>query len=193
MNAADAKIYNNTFLDAPASFERNQRSATGDHFGWHPATGPGVEEREGHVFVNNLMVASEGSRRPLARFEQPAAMCQQLAKPMASEINGNVYVRAELPGAAPAPLATWSPSPAAPNCMATAMSVDEYRKLAAGYEAGGRQLDLTPHSIFKGPEVGRYEPIQMLQGSAAAPAGVLKLLGWSEQEGRTAGAYPARR
>ena len=59
----------------PASFERNERSAVGDHFGWHPATGPDVDEREGHVFVDNLLVASEASTRPLLRFEQPPALC----------------------------------------------------------------------------------------------------------------------
>ena len=60
LNAADVHVYNNTFVDTPASFERNERSATGDHFGWHPATGPDVDQREGHVFVNNLLVAERG-------------------------------------------------------------------------------------------------------------------------------------
>jgi hypothetical protein len=62
LNSADARVYHNTFVDTPASFERNERSATGDHFGWHPATGPDVDQREGHVFVNNLLVASDAYR-----------------------------------------------------------------------------------------------------------------------------------
>lgn len=106
LNAADARVYNNTFVDAPASFERNQRSATGDLFGWHPATGPDVDQREGHVFVNNLMVAGEAYRRPLLQFAQPAMLCTKLPRPQAKEVGGNVYVRATASGstAAPPPL-----------------------------------------------------------------------------------------
>lgn len=58
LNSADAHIYNNTYVDNPARFTRTERSAQGDHFDWHPATGPGVHEREGHIFMNNLLVAS---------------------------------------------------------------------------------------------------------------------------------------
>lgn len=196
LNSADARIYNNTFLDAPASFERNQRSATGDHFGWHPATGPGVDQREGHVFVNNLLVASDDSRRPLLRFEQPQSMCQQLPRPQARELNGNVYARATQPGAtAVPPLATWSPNAGA-TCVATAASLEELRRLAPELEATGKQLDLGPRSTFKSPELGRYDLIQALPGApgtVTTPADVRQLLGWSEQDGRTAGAYPVRR
>ncbi|QOY88687.1 right-handed parallel beta-helix repeat-containing protein [Paludibaculum fermentans] len=194
LNSAGARIYNNTFLDAPASFERNQRSATGDHFGWHPATGPGVDQREGHVFVNNLLAASEASRRPLLRFEQPAALCAQLPRPQAQVLDGNVYARAALPGVeTKAPLATWGPA-ATESCVATAVSLEELRGLASGFEAGGRQLDRTPRSVFQGVDVGRYELLQPLPGLAGGlPADVRKLLGWSEQEARTTGAYPVGR
>jgi hypothetical protein len=47
LNSSGVRAYHNTFVDSVASFERNERSAVGDHFGWHPKTGPGVEEREG--------------------------------------------------------------------------------------------------------------------------------------------------
>ena len=93
LNSADVGVYNNTFVDTPASFERNERSATGDHFGWHPSTGPDVQEREGHVFVNNLLVASDGYTQPLLRFEQPKALCEKLSRPQATQVDGNVYVR----------------------------------------------------------------------------------------------------
>ncbi len=75
LNSANVRVYHNTFVDSVASFERNERSAVGDHFGWHPRTGPDVHEREGHVFVGNLLVASESFRKPLLRFEQPKALC----------------------------------------------------------------------------------------------------------------------
>lgn len=194
LNSAGARIYNNTFLDAPASFERNQRSATGDHFGWHPATGPGVDQREGHVFVNNLLAASESSRRPLLRFEQPAALCKQLPRAQAQQLDGNVYVRAAASGGeTKLPLATWGPA-ATESCVATVASLEELRGLAHGMEASGRQLDRTPRSVFRGIDVDRYDLQLAVPGLAGGtPEDVRKLLGWSEEEARTAGAYPFRR
>ena len=195
LNSADVRVYNNTFVDAPASFERNERSATGDHFGWHPATGPDVDQREGHVFVNNLMVASEMYRRPLLQFEQPRSLCTKLPRSPAKQVDGNVYVRASLPDAAAAPpLILWSPA-ATESCVATLGSLDEFRKLAPAFEADGRQLDRTPRAVFKGPDLGRYELLEPLPGTAereTLPADVRKLLGWSEEEARSPGAYPFR-
>jgi hypothetical protein len=194
LNSADARVYNNTFVDTPAFFGRTQRSATGDHFGWHPATGPDVDQREGHVFVNNLMVASEAYRGPLLEFGQPGSLCAKLPRPQAKEVDGNVYVRAALPGAAAAasPLIVWSPV-ATDSCDARLGSLEEFRKLAPAFEASGRQLDRTPRSIFKGPDLGRYELLDALPGAPGlVPADVRKLLGWSEEEARSPGAYPFR-
>jgi hypothetical protein len=193
LNSADVRVYNNTFVDTMASFERNERSATGDHFAWHPSTGPDVDQREGHVFVNNLIVASEAYRRPLLQFDQPASLCAKLTRPAAKEVDGNVYVRAALPGgAAPSPLIVWSPA-AVDGCTARLASLEEFRKLAPAFEAGGRQLDLTPRSIFRGPDLGRYELKQALPETMTLPADVRALLGWSEEEAQSPGAYPFRR
>ena len=195
LNSADVRVYNNTFVDTPASFERNGRTATGDHFGWHPATGPDLDKREGHVFVNNLMVASEAYHRPLLQFEQPKPLCAKLPRSQAKQVDGDVYVRARLPGAAGAPpLILWSPA-ATESCVTTLASLDEFRKLAPAFEAHGRQLDRTPRAIFKGPDLGRYELLEALPGTAEGeplPADVRKLLGWSEEEARSPGAYPFR-
>jgi hypothetical protein len=195
LNSADVHVYNNTFVDTAASFERNERSATNDHFGWHPSTGPGVDQREGHVFVNNLLVASEAYRKPLLRFEQPAALCGRLPHPMAKEVNGNVYVRATAPDASAAPpLIQMSPA-ATDSCITTLASLDDFRKLEPAFETNGRQLDRTPRSVFKSPDLGRYELLQALPGTPAGetiPADVRKLLGWSEVEARSPGAYPLR-
>ena len=192
LNSADVHVYNNTFVDNPASFERNERSATNDHFGWHPSTGPGVEEREGRVFVNNLMVASESFHKPLLRFEQPAALCSKLTRPMAKEVNGNAYVRANLPAMAAAPLVQMSPA-TTDNCVAPLGSLEEFQKLVPAFEANGRQLDRTPRSVFKGPDVERYDLLQAIPAGTILPADVRKLLGWSEEEAKTAGAYPFKR
>jgi parallel beta-helix repeat protein len=194
LNSADARVYNNTFVDAPATFGRNERSATGDHFGWHPATGPGVDQREGHVFVNNLLVASDAYREPLLRFEQPKSLCVKLQDSQAKEVDGNVYVRATAPNATTAPpLLVWSPA-AVDGCVSTLGSLDEFRKLAPPFEASGQQLDRTPQSIFKGPDLGRYELLRALPGAGKTlPADVRKLLSWTEEAAQSPGAYPFQR
>jgi hypothetical protein len=193
LNSANVRVYNNTFVDTSASFERNGRTATGDHFGWHPATGPDLDKREGHVFVNNLMVASDAYRGPLLQFDQPAPLCTTLPRPQAKEIGGNVYVRATSPGAAtPPPLIVWSPAATA-NCATPLGSLDEFRKLMPAFEARGRQLETTPRSVFKGPDLGRYELLHALPGGETLPADIRGMLGWSEEEARPVGAFPFRR
>jgi hypothetical protein len=195
LNSADVRVYNNTFVDSPALFDRNERSAVADHFGWHPSTGPDVEQREGHVFVNNLMVASDGFRGALARFVQSAGLCSRLTRPEAKEVNGNVYVR-PVPAVAPAaavPLVEWAPVPGGASCQAAPSSVEEFQKVAAGYEAAGKQMDRTPRSVFKGFDVGRYELREAIPAGAVTPADVRKVLGWSEADAKTAGAFPAKK
>ncbi len=188
LNSADVHVYNNTFVDTRASFERNERSATGDHFGWHPATGPGVDQREGHVFVNNLLVASEGYREPLLQFEQPKPLCAKLPRPQAKEVAGNVYVRE----AAALPLIVWSPA-ATDSCSTPLGSLDDFRKLMPAFEASGRQIEKTPRSVFKGPDLGRYELLEAVPAGETLPDDVRKLLGWSKEQAATAGAYPFQR
>ena len=194
LNSADVRAYNNTFVDSPAFFQRNDRTATNDRtFGWHASTGPDVDHREGHVFVNNLLVASDAYRKPLLRFEQLPALCVKLPRPQAKEINGNVYVRAALPGETPAPpLVVWSPA-ASDSCSATFGSLDAFRNAAPTFEAAGRQLDLTPRSVFKGPDLDRYELLRALPAApeeVPLPADVRKLLGWPEEQTPSPGAYP---
>jgi hypothetical protein len=193
LNSADVRVYNNTFVDTPASFERNGRTATNDAFGWHASTGPDLDKRDGHVFVNNLMVASEAYREPLLRFDEPASLCAKLPRPQAKEVDGNVYVRATSPDAAAAPpLIVWSPA-ATDSCATRLGSLDEFRKLMPAFEASGRQFEKTPRSIFKSPDLGQYELLEPLPAGEALPDDVRKLLGWSKEQTTTTGAYPFRR
>ncbi|HSW38477.1 MAG TPA: right-handed parallel beta-helix repeat-containing protein, partial [Acidobacteriota bacterium] len=159
------------------------------------ATGPGVDERDGHVFVNNLMVATASFRRPLLRFGQPAAMCDKLPDPQAEKIAGNFYVRANLPEAAPAPLIQWSPAKA-DNCVIALESVEEFRQAAPGFAIGDRRFDMTPGSVFKGPDIGRFDLLKALPGMdeiELLPDDVRQLLGWSREQARTVGAYPMKK
>jgi Right handed beta helix region len=191
LNSSNVRVYHNTFVDSVASFERNERSAVGDHFGWHPRTGPGVDERESHVFVANLLVGSESFRKPLARFEQPKALCAQLARPQAKQVDGNVYVRH---GSASSPLVVWSPV-AGENCQVELASLEELRKLDPGLEARGRYLGDYTGALFRSPELRNLELARLLPGLPAAdllPVEVRRLLGWPEKEPRAPGAFPFR-
>jgi hypothetical protein len=71
----------------------------------------------------------------------------------------------------------------------------DFRRLVATFETRGRQIDASPGSILKSPDLGNYELVGALPGTAggeAAPGDVRRLLGWSEQESRSPGAYPFR-
>lgn len=191
LNSANVRVYQNTFVDSVASFERNERSAVGDHFGWHPRTGPDVHEREGHVFVGNLLVASEAFRKPLLRFDQPKALCGRLTRPQATRVDGNVYVRAATSG----PLVAWSPV-AGESCAVEPASLDELRKLAVGVEANGRELSDFRGALFRSPELRRFELARPLPGLPVAsdlPVEVRRLLGWPEKGPVIPGAFQARR
>jgi parallel beta-helix repeat protein len=188
LNSADAHVYNNTFYDNSAGFTRTERSAAGDLFDWHPATGPGVEQREGHIFENNLLVASDTYRDSLLRFEQSPVLSGKLTRPQATKVDGNVYARA---GGAALPLITWAPTDTGNG--ATLDTLAEFRKLVPKFEAHSRLIDRTPRSVFKGPDIGRYELRAPVPATVPTPASILKLLGWGKVKGFVAGAYPFKR
>jgi hypothetical protein len=189
LNSSNAQVFHNTFVDAPASFERTERSAANDHFGWHPSAGPDVEAREGHAFAGNLVVASENDTRPLARFEQTAPLCGRLTRSQVSTLDANVYVRQQ---AGESPLFVWSPVEAAGRCQVELAGLDALHKLSPDLEKHGRVLSGAFGAVVQSPELRNYTPI----GAAAAPLGVdvlpapvRKLLGWPESGPRIPGAY----
>ncbi|HEY5550312.1 MAG TPA: right-handed parallel beta-helix repeat-containing protein [Opitutaceae bacterium] len=189
LNAADVRVYNNTFVNTVASFERTDRSAVGDHFDWHPATGPDVDEREGHVFEGNLLVADARFPKALARFEQTGNLCGKLTRPMVTGFDGNVYVRESTPAR---PLLVWGPLPAE-KCVDEFGSLNAFRVAVSGFEANSVQVDAAPGAVVRSLELGNYQLSRALERAAGAPAlpdDVRILLGWSEAEARTVGAYP---
>jgi len=186
LNSANARVYHNTFLDSPVLFDRNERSAQGDHFGWHPRTGPDVDERVGHVFEGNLIVASEGFDQPLLRFEQPPALCGRLTEPMTTSVNGNAYVRST---AADKPLVIWSPV-RGEQCQTGYPTLEAFRK-AAGVEARGKSWAPYHGTVFRSVELRRFELAQRLPGMeelTVAPE-ALKATGWTTPK-QLPGAYP---
>jgi len=186
LNSSNARVYHNTFVNSPASFERNERSAANDHFGWHPRTGPDVDQREGHVFAGNLLVGDHSYARPLLRFEQPKTLCERLPRPQVTSVDGNVYVRARPVNQ---PLITWSPA-AHESCQSGFASLEEFQELPEGYESRGRSFLGEAGVVFKSPELRRFEPAKLPEGvrPVPVPAEVLRVLGWKEPA-RIPGAY----
>ena len=189
LNSSNVRIYNNTLVNSLASFERTDRSATNDHFGWHASTGPDVDKRDGHVFVGNLLTADAQFYKPLLQFTQMKSLCGKLTKPQVAQLDGNVYVRS---GDADAQsLIVWSPE-GSNNCQTDFRTLEGLQKLHPEFEAHSRYFPNYFGSIFKCPDLNNYELNRDLAGPASVPlpAEIQKLLGWSERESRTIGAYP---
>jgi hypothetical protein len=191
LNASNVRVYNNTLVNSPAAFQRNERGTATDHFGWHIKTGPDVDKRDGHVFVGNLLVADARFQEPLLRVAQTKPVCY-LTKPQMTRVDSNVYVR---PGDSLAKaMFVWSPSDAS-DCLTDIASFDELRKQQPTIEVHGRHLDLVPEWVFKGPALHNFYLLRSLTGTDKAdplPAEALTLLGWKPLVGRPAGAFPVR-
>jgi parallel beta-helix repeat protein len=189
LNSSNVRAYHNTLVNNPASFERTERVAAGDHFGWHAGTGPDIDEREGHVFVGNLLVADASYRKPLLRAEQTRVLCGRLTRSQLREVDGNLYVR--YGDDAARPLLVWSPE-AGENCRVELASLAELRQRQPAFEAHGQYWSGYTAAFFRSPELRRYQPVEPPAGwsrPGALPAEVLALLGWKQRDVTAPGAY----
>ncbi|HYD84597.1 MAG TPA: right-handed parallel beta-helix repeat-containing protein, partial [Opitutus sp.] len=187
LNSSKVQVYQNTFFNSVASFERSERSAVGDHFGWHPSAGPDVHERHDHVFVNNILAADESFKGPLVQFQQTAAVKDRLKDPQVKEIDANIYVRRA--GAVPQPLIAWSPVQSEKGSVEIA-ALEELRKVNKKFEANGEAFPDYRGLLFRGVELGNFELLSAFPAAkraAALPAHIREVLGW--KEGTFPGAY----
>jgi hypothetical protein len=95
---------------------------------------------------------------------------------------------------APPPLIVYAPSEGE-NCTSRLASLDDFRKLQPAFEKNGVQIDHSPRSVLKGPDLGHFELQRALPNAPARnflPSEVRSLLGWSEAQAETPGAYPLR-
>ncbi len=189
LNSSNVRAYHNTLVNTVASFERNERSATGDHFGWHPATGPDVDKREGHVFVGNLLAADPNFTKPLLRVEQARSQCGKLTRPAVTRVDGNVYIRSG--AAASRNLLVWTTAEAN-NCVVELKTPAELQKLAPEFEAHSQVIPLPLRSVFRSPELAHYELIRSLGDSVPLPPEAQQLLNWPTDKPVSPGAYPSR-
>lgn len=190
LNSSDVLVYNNTFVNSTMSVGRDSRSAEGDHFGWHPATGPGVEERDGHEFVNNLMVGDKDFIRPLLFVWQPPSICERVPEPPFSKLDNNMYVRTGNKSAQA--LIFWSPA-ANDKCQVKYDSPEGLHGLYTDYESGSVLLTNYRGPVFKSFELGDYSLLEGFPSEKVAtiPPEPIQMLLDTQAEAYI-GAYPLR-
>ncbi len=191
LNSSDVHIYNNTFVNSTACIARNARSAAGDHFGWHPSTGPDVDEREGHVFVNNLMYGDADFTRPLLYIWQPPTLCNQENEPQLKSMDYNVYVQ-ECKQAS-RPLIWWSPIKNE-QCRIACESLDDFRKIQTRFSANSRYLPEYNGPLFQSIELKNYRLLPgfpALESGLELPAIIANLLREKRDNNKHVGAFPA--
>lgn len=171
LNSSDVKVYQNTLINSPTNIGRDQRSAVGDHFGWHPSTGPDVYERYGHEFVNNLLTCDEKYSGTLLQINQRRPSNEQLDKPQLTKLDHNVYVHQG--NTASQPLISWSQAP-----QRNLNSPEDLHKLRPEYSAHSQSFPNYDGPLFKCTELGNYELLKAFPGSStgiAVPAEIQKI------------------
>lgn len=190
LNSTNVAMYHNTLVNAPVVIERTTRSAVADHFGWHPRTGPDVDQRDGHVFVGNLLAADETFGEPLLQLKQDAALCGKLLKPQVSQLDYNVYVRNG--DATGENLIIWSPAPET-DCTVELKSPTELSRLHPGFASHSIYLSHHYGPVFESPELKRYElnaSIANLPQVPSLPLNIAERLAGPIRQSPTPGAYP---
>lgn len=188
LNSCNVKIYQNTLVNSLVCVSRSERSAVGDHFGWHPATGPDVDKREGHVLVNNLMYGDATFNRPLLFVWQRKILCDRLTRPQLSQFDNNVFALNIAERTVPPLL--WSPA-ANDTCLTGFKTPEDLHKALPEFcSQSGIYYD---NSVFKSVELENFGLLPSFQGNSFAsplPAEISSLLGRPKKDTPYIGAYP---
>ena len=190
LNSNNVQIYQNTFVNSMVCIGRNERSAQGDHFGWHPSTGPDVDKREGHIFVNNLLTGIEDFDRSLLFVWQPASLCNKLTQSQLELLDHNVYVRSI--DKAVNPLILWSPA-TNEKCQIGFDSLSDMIKLYPEFSINSYYYNNYHGPLFKGAELGNYQLLPDFQESKFAtqlPEEISKYINPRLKDEHYVGAYP---
>jgi parallel beta-helix repeat protein len=187
LNSSGARIYNNTLINSTVTIGRDARRAEGDHFGWHPSTGPDVDKRENHEFVNNILSGDEGYNRPLLNLWQPSSMCNQLKNPQVKKLDFNIYIKNNETDSLP--MIIWSPA-GNEECREFYMLPDDLNKKYPQFGANSQYM--YGKQIFRSHELGNYQ-IQRRPDYRKAdeiPADIKNELRISKKQSPYHGAFP---
>lgn len=193
LNSSNAQVYNNTFVNSTVFFGRTSRGVAETTYGWdHPSTGPAVDKREGHIFVNNLVTVNEKYHRPLMVVWQEDELCEQLNNPQLKQLDYNVYVRG---GESTEPLMLWGPASGV-NCQTKIDSPEVLNKLHPEFSGHSKYFPNYNGPLFKSSELDNYQLLKEFPGAEAAtglPDEINKLLGLGQEETPFIGACPPLR
>jgi len=188
LNSSNVRIYQNTLWNSVVKIERTERSAVGDHFGWHASAGPDVTGRHGHVFLNNLLAADAAFRGPLLLVTQSEKVRDRLSDSQLAALDGNIYVRRATTKLQP--LISWGPVPPK-NDTVDLFALAELTKLQPAFETNGQALADFAGPLFTCPELKRFDLRAEfpLRGTAAPlPEEARAVLGWGTSGPRFPGA-----
>ncbi len=190
LNSSNVQIYQNTFVNSSLCIGRNERSAQGDHFGWHPSTGPDVDERYGHVIVNNLMYGDEKYIRPLLFTWQRDTLCKLLNESQVLKLENNVYISNT--DKTLMPFLLWSPIQNE-KCLGEFTSLEEFQKIYPEYSKNSKYYKTDNVTVFKGLETGNFHLNKSFEGFKSAeelPVQIKEALGLDPTIKPYVGAYP---
>jgi len=186
LNGADVQIYQNTFVNSTVCIGRDGRSAVGDHFGWHPSTGPDVEERDGHVFVNNLLYGNEAYKHPLLFVWQNPAICERVKNQQFKQLDYNAFI--DNRGENVIPMILWGPS-SSQNCQVSFDSPANIHSSFPEFSAHCQSEIKNNMQLFRSIDLGNYQLIKSIQGAAELPVEIKELLGIGKKVPPYIGAY----
>jgi len=165
LNSSGVEIYNNTIVNSPVMIGRTPRSAEGDHFGWHPSTGPDVSERYGHVFVNNLIAVDKNYYESLFVTFQTPDLCKKLDKPQLDKLDYNVYIRTT--GNKSNPFILWSPAKNE-DCHIEIEELSDLHKLHPEFSTNSQYFKSYDGPLFKSWKLRNFELLNEFPGSRSA-------------------------
>lgn len=189
LNSSGAKVFNNTFVNSSMRVTRTSRSADGDHFDWHPASGPDVDERVDHEVRNNLFVTDGAVEDGVVRVQQEAKLAGKLTDAQVT-FDHNVYVRL---GDEPTELYTWAPVPDDEDAQAKFATLADLQAVVPAVDPHGQELNGYFGPLFHGLHLKRFELSTDFPAAGAGgeiPARIAELIG--AEEGQI-GAYPVER
>jgi parallel beta-helix repeat protein len=191
LNASNVEVYNNTMINSRVNFSRDNRGDQLGVFGWHVTLGPGVEERDGHVFVNNLLYMSNEHDSPMLHTGQPPFMCERLTEPHLKTLDYNVYVRGNEESDHNAPIIRWSPYQGE-DCRIQIYSPHELNELIHEFASNSRYYENFEGPLFMDMENKDYHLVSQFPGLDAAtsiPSHIAKAIGLKEVKKPFIGAF----
>jgi hypothetical protein len=179
LNASNVKAYNNTFINSRVNIRRDSRGDQLGVFGWHVTLGPGVEEREGHEFVNNLFYMTKDKNSAMVQTGQPASMCERLTKPHLKKFDSNIYVRDIEEGTEKAATIQWGPYPGE-RCQIDIFNPEELNAMHPEFASNCQYFENAEGMLFVDRENNDYQltlDFTLTGGASPIPANILVLLG----------------